>query len=170
MSRFRPGSQPRTRTIVRFSESQAAAQNAAALGMQLDRGEVVRPGLRNPEQLYGFPSPGAGRHRAAPDPDIPNSSPKTPTPGNPEPEQLYGSRRPDPEQAPVVIGEEQPQTRRNPSPRPRKSPIQAPNPNKSTGTSPRADPEDRLLPPHGVCGTILPHPLYHLLYFVCHVR
>jgi hypothetical protein len=74
------------------------------------------------------------------------------------------------QRAPVVIGEEQPQTRRNPSPRPRKSPIQAPNPNKSTGTSPRADPEDRLLPPHGVCGTILPYPLYLLLYFVCHVQ
>lgn len=50
------------------------------------------------------------------------STPKM-QPGQPEPEQLYGSRRPDPEQAPVVIGEEQPQTRRNPSPRPRKSPI-----------------------------------------------
>lgn len=78
--------------------------------------------------------------------------------------------RPDPEQAPFVIGEERPQTRRNPTPRPRKSPIQAPNPNKSTPIRPRAGPEHRLLPPHGVCGTILPYPLYLLLYFVCHVQ
>ena len=78
--------------------------------------------------------------------------------------------RPDPEQAPFVIGEEQPQTRRNPTPRPRKSPTQAPNPNKSTPIRPRAGPEHRLLPPHGVCGTILPYPAYLELYLVPHVR
>ena len=75
-----------------------------------------------------------------------------------------------PGETPSAVGEKPPQTRRNSSPRPRKSPIQTPNPNKSTPTRPRAAPEDRLLPPHGVCGTILPHPLYHLLYFVVHVR
>ena len=71
---------------------------------------------------------------------------------------------------PREASEEQPQTRRNPSPRPRKSPTQAPNPNKSTPTRPRAGPEDRLLPPHGVCGTILPYPAYLELYLVPHVR
>ena len=78
--------------------------------------------------------------------------------------------RPDPEQAPFVIGEKQPQTRKKPSPRPRKGPIQAPNPNKSTPIRPRAGPEHRLLPPHGVCGTILPYPAYLELYLVPHVR
>ena len=69
-----------------------------------------------------------------------------------------------------VIGEEQPQTRRNPTPRPRKGPIQAPNPNKSTPIRPRAGPEHRRLPPHGMCGTILPYPAYLELYLVPHVR
>ena len=72
--------------------------------------------------------------------------------------------------APFVIGEEQPQTRRNPTPRPRKGPIQAPNPNKSTPIRPRAGPEHRRLPPHGMCGTILPYPAYLELYLVPHVR
>ena len=35
---------------------------------------------------------------------------------------------------------------------------------------PRAGPEHRLLPPHGVCGTILPYPAYLELYLVPHVR
>ena len=103
MSRFRPRSQPRTRTIVRFPESQAAARDAAAPSMQLDPGEVARPGLRNPEQLYGFPSLGPRRPRAALYPDTPNSSPKTPkspTAGS-EPEQISVNRLPRPPPPPA---------------------------------------------------------------------
>ena len=88
----------------------------------------------------------------------------------PDPEQLYGSRGPIPSSPRLSSEKSSRKPAENLARRPRKGPIQAPNPNKSTPTRPRAGPEDRLLPPHGVCGTILPHPLYHLLYFVVHVR
>jgi len=87
-----------------------------------------------------------------------------------DPEQLYGSRGPIPSSPRLSSEKSSRKPAENLARRPRKGPIQAPNPNKSTPTRPRAGPEDRLLPPHGVCGTILPHPLYHPLYFVVHAR
>ena len=53
---------------------------------------------------------------------------------------------------------------------PQKPYPEAPIPNKSTSTRPRAGPEHRLLPPHGVCGIILPYPAYLALYLVPHVQ